>query len=281
MMTLLTGELVMPGGMPHGPSLDNAVGDCGGTGPPLRLAVGQFGYEDNPGVSFDRNGNPLRGEHDPNLVASQLLGGPIAPIDPSASIDATYPAIGAAHMDVAVQALALAKTCVVTLMWGDDFVPAFLGLTQRVHELSHTASDLYSATHLTGGNPAPTPFAKLQTFYAQQFASLLDRLASAPFGAGTLLDQTVAIWISETGAGPDHLGRYIPVVIAGSGGGRLATGRYIQIKPHAVPAGMFIDTDSIVRTQGDLMSALAMLWRLPTFGDPQIARQPLIEILRP
>jgi len=61
MMTLLTGEFVMPGGTPHGPSLDNAVGDCGGTGPPLRLAVGQFGYDDNPGVSFDRNGNGLFG----------------------------------------------------------------------------------------------------------------------------------------------------------------------------------------------------------------------------
>jgi hypothetical protein len=281
MMTLLTASSVVSGGSPHGPSFDTAVGDCGGTaGPPLRLAIGQFGYDDIPGVSFDATGGALRGEHDPNVAAATLLGHLAAPLDPNAPIDTNYPQIGAAQMDVAVEALARSKTCVVTLMWGDDFVPRFLGLTLRVHELSHTAADLYSATHLSGANPAPTAFSKLQTFYAQQFAALLDRMSKVPVGAGTLLDQSVVIWISETGAGPDHLGRYIPVVIAGSGGGHLDVGRFIEIKAHAAPPAQFIDIDTIVRTQGDLLAALAVLWRAPTLGDFQITRQPLIEILK-
>jgi hypothetical protein len=47
--TLLTAG--PPFGNPAGgPSLDTAVGDCGGAaGPPLRLAVGQYGFDDNPG----------------------------------------------------------------------------------------------------------------------------------------------------------------------------------------------------------------------------------------
>src|SRR6187399_2469739 len=36
MMTLLTAEALASSDLPHGPSLDNAIGDCGGTGPPLR-----------------------------------------------------------------------------------------------------------------------------------------------------------------------------------------------------------------------------------------------------
>jgi hypothetical protein len=283
MATLLTARPVVPGSGSAGyPSLDSTIGDCqGAAGPPLRLAVGQFGYDDNPGVSFDAGG-AVRGERDPNLVAARLLGHPAtgAP-DPTGDIDAIYPMLGQAHINVAVEALGRAKTCSVALMWGDDFVPKFLGLTQRVHELSHTTSDLYSAAQLSGGTVATTPFGKLQSFYAQMFLSLLDGLSNTPLGAGTLLDQSVVVWISETGQGSDHLGRYIPVVIAGSGGGRLDTGRFIEIKPHAPPPGTFIDIDSIVRTQGDLLAALGSLWRIPSFGDPLIARQPLTEILKP
>jgi hypothetical protein len=280
MATLLTALPAASDGSVSGASFDTAVGTCGGsTGPPLRLAVGQFGYDDDPGVSFDAVGVPLRGERDP-VVAARSVGVPVRPIDLTASIDSNYPMIGQAHIEVAAEALAAGKTCAVTLMWGDDFVPTFLGLTQRVHELSHTTSDLYAAVQQSGGTVVPTPFGKLQNFYAQMFLALLDQMSNTPVGAGTLLDQSVVVWISETGQGSDHLGRYIPVVIAGSGGGRLDVGRYIQVKPHAPAAGTFIDIDSVVRTQGDLFAALGRLWGVGGFGDPRITRQPLTEILK-
>ena len=281
MATLLTARAVASGtSSPGYPSLDTVIGTCGGAaGPPLRLAVGQFGYDDQPGVSFDAAGTAVRGERDP-AVAARNLGIPARAVDLTASIDANYPMIGQAQIEVAAQALALSKTCAVTLEWGDHFIPTFLGLTMRVHELSHTTSDLYSATQASGATVAPTPFAKLQNFYAQMFAALLDEMSRTPLGGGTLLDQSVVIWISDTGQGSDHLGRYIPVVIAGSGAGRLDVGRFIEIKPHAPPTGTFIDIDSVVRTQGDLFDALGQLWHLSSFGDPMIAQQPLIEIFK-
>src|SRR6185503_12349543 len=72
--TLLTAG--PPFGNPAGgPSLDTAVGDCGGAaGPPLRLAVGQYGFDDTYGVSFTGDGSPIHGEPDPHAVAMRVLG---------------------------------------------------------------------------------------------------------------------------------------------------------------------------------------------------------------
>jgi len=283
MFTLLTARPAGQGGPATGPSLDTVVGDCGGAaGPPLRLAVGQYGFNDSPGVSFADDGSPIRGEHDPHAVAMRVLGHDVTAPDPTGDINAIYPAIGTAHMAVAVEALATAKTCAVTLMWGDHFNPAVLGITgSDLHELSHDTIGLFESVN--GGTPRPdNRFAKMQRWYAQQFASLLDRLRATPLGSGTLLDQSVVVWISESGTGVDHQGFYIPVVIAGGGGGgRLDVGQFLEIRPHQRSDGGFVETTTIERTQGDLLQALANLWGMPSFGDVRIARQTLKEILKP
>src|ERR1041384_7531695 len=138
------------------------------------------------------------------------------------------------------------------------------------------------ATALTGP-PQPSnstgQFQKLQTFYAQEFAALLTRMSNAPVCAGTLLDRSVVVWISESGQGEDHRGYFMPVVIAGGADSGIDVGRTIEIVPHPVPIENLL---AVVRTQGDLFAALGRLWGLPpTFGDPRIARQPLTEILLP
>ena len=280
MLTLLTGRPAVADGPAGGPSLDTAVGDCGGAaGPPLRLMVGDFAFDDNPGVSFGSDGVAIRGERDPRAAATRVLGHDVTAPDPTGDIDVNYPALGGAHMDVAVEALAAAKTCAVTLMWGDHVVPRWLGLKEDVRDLSLYALRFQEAvTSLTFPSDPSNPFVKLQTWYAQQFASLLDRLKATRVGDGTLLDRSVVVWISESGDGATHSGHFFPVVIAGRGGGRLDVGRYLQIKPRPVPPA---EVFTVARTQGDLLAALATLWGITSFGDPQIARQPLTEILTP
>jgi hypothetical protein len=280
MLVLLTGRPATPNFPATGPSLDTAVGNCGGAaGEPLRLAVGQFGFNDSPGVSFAANGAAILGERDPRLVAMRVLGHTVTAPDPGGDINAIYPALGAAHMDVAVEALATAKTCAVTLMWGDHVTPQWLNLSGDAHSLSHLAPNLYAAVAVA--NPTFDPnnqYVRLQTWYAQQFASLLERMRAVPVGAGTLLDRSVVVWISDSGTGSDHQGLFIPVVIAGRGGGRLDVGRFLEIRTRPVPAN---ELPIVGRTQGDLLAALASLWGISAFGDPLIARQPLTEILRP
>jgi hypothetical protein len=280
MISLLTAQRAGLAGGTYGPSLDTTVGDCGGAaGPPLRLAVGKLGFEDNPGISFGASGTPaIRGDGDPNAVATRILGHTVTSPDPGGNINDIYPALGAAHMDVLVEALATGKSCAATLMWGDQVSPSWLGTNTSVHELSHLANSLFSGVT---ANPPPSTsgqFVALQRWYAQQFASLLDRLRAIPVGPGTLLDRSVVVWISEAGSGSDHTGYFIPVVIAGRAGGRLDVGRFVQVKPRPVPIA---EVQTIVRTQGDLLAALASLWGIANFGDPAIARQPLTEILKP
>ena len=283
MTTLLTAR--PPGGVriARGPSLDTAVGDCGGAaGPPLRLTVGKFEWNDSvAGVSFGADGVAIPGEHDPNAAAMRALGHGVTAPAPDGVLENIYPALGAAHIDVAVEALARGKSCAVTLMWGDFVAPRWLnGSGMLLHDLSHLTNSVISV--VTTSTPPPTSsnsdFMKVQIWYAQQFAALLDRLRSTPVGAGTLLDRSVVVWISESGSGGDHSGYFIPVVIAGRGGGRLDTGRFIEVTSRPVP---WTEINTVKRTQGDLLAALAQIWGISGFGDPLIAREPMTELLKP
>jgi Protein of unknown function (DUF1552) len=83
--------------------------------------------------------------------------------------------------------------------------------------------------------------AKYMTQYNRVHAELFNYLVSAldryPDGEGTLLDNTVCIWLTELATGPHALDR-IPVVMAGSCAGELKVGRYVsyeQNQPNCDP----------------------------------------------
>src|SRR4029079_18610585 len=42
--------------------------------PPLWRAFAQYGFDDNPGISFADDGSPIHGEPDPHAVAMRVLG---------------------------------------------------------------------------------------------------------------------------------------------------------------------------------------------------------------
>ncbi len=65
----------------------------------------------------------------------------------------------------------------------------------------------------------------LGVFYANHFANLLASLDAVSEGAGTLLDHTTVVWLTELGT-PTHLHHDAPVVIAG--GGFFRTGAYVR-----------------------------------------------------
>lgn len=70
--------------------------------------------------------------------------------------------------------------------------------------------------------------AKLQRWYAEQVAYLIERLKAAPEGDGTLYDNTVILWVNELGDPARHMNNNVPYVIAG-GGGAHAKGRFLQL----------------------------------------------------
>jgi hypothetical protein len=80
-----------------------------------------------------------------------------------------------------------------------------------------------------GGDPQKLAgMQKVNTFYAQQFAYFLSKLAPLrdPDGS-SVLDNCAIIFTSEFGDGDNHYHYDLPVLLAGSAGGRWKTGRHI------------------------------------------------------
>jgi hypothetical protein len=149
-------------------------------------------------------------------------------VPPRPAAPADFRAEGRLQMDLVHQALACDLSRVVTLQWstaqsGTTF--PWLGFNEYHHELSHAGdSDTVAQTKLV----------QINTWYAQQFAYLLDKLASTPEGAGTLLDNTCVVWVNELGVGNTHTHNNIPIVMAGGLGGFFRTGRFLRF-PGTVP----------------------------------------------
>ncbi len=64
-------------------------------------------------------------------------------------------------------------------------------------------------------------------YHADQFANLVSYLRSVPEGSGTLLDNTLVIWLPELSTG-GHMFDDTPTVIAGGGATGFSPGRYIR-----------------------------------------------------
>jgi hypothetical protein len=180
-------------------------------------------------------------------------------LDPK--VPANMPAVGRLQMDIAAAALACDLTRVVTLQWthaeSNQTFP-WLGITGQHHVLSH-AGDTDAA--------AQESLTKINVWYAEQFAYLLDKLANVSEAGGTLLDNTVVVWCIEVGKGNNHAHRDLPFVLAGSCGGQLRTGRFVD----------YMANGAAGRPHNDLLVSLAraMGTQDTTFGDPAHVTGPL------
>jgi len=135
------------------------------------------------------------------------------------------------HMDLVGIAFSCNLTRVATLQSGDgtdhtnytiDGVKA-----EKFHYISHRVTDDGGG----GGSPiagAQELHAKIDRIRLQTFKYLLDKWSTYATPAGPLLDNAFAMWTSHVGAGPSHSFRNLPIIIAGSGGGYLKQGQYVD-----------------------------------------------------
>lgn len=96
----------------------------------------------------------------------------------------------------------------------------------RYHQISHR---IYSDG--SEGDPIPDALGKhhrIDREHGKMFAHLLQRLAMYTTDAGTILDDSVAVWCNDLGTGVGHSYNNIPWVCAGSCGGYLKTGVYVD-----------------------------------------------------
>jgi hypothetical protein len=174
-----------------------------------------------------------------------------------ARANAEVPRIGKVQMDLIVMALACDLTRVATLQWAHSagtYRFFWLGIQKGTHHgLSHKEdTDLQNVEYLT----------RIDHWFAQQFAYLVQALKGVREGQGTMLDNSLVLWSNELCKGNRHSHAKMPYVLAGRAGGAVKTGRFLSYgdQPH-----------------NDLLIAIlrAMDINATTFGNPAYCRGPL------
>ena len=135
------------------------------------------------------------------------------------------------HMELVGIAFSCNLTRVATLQSGDgtdhtNYVVDGVK-TEKFHYISHRVTDDGGG----GGQPianAVDLHAKIDRIRLQTFKYLLDRWSTYSTPNGPLLDNAFAMWTSHVAAGPSHSFRNLPIIIAGSGGGYLKQGQYVD-----------------------------------------------------
>lgn len=94
----------------------------------------------------------------------------------------------------------------------------------------------------------------IRKFHATRVADLANRLAAIPEGNGSMLDNTLIVWMSDSAEEHHGTGSQWPMVLVGNLGGRLkTTGRYLKFpkygaKGHRTMANFYL---SLLRAVGD------------------------------
>ena len=134
----------------------------------------------------------------------------------------------AEHMELLFDVVALAfetdQTRVCSFMLAHDGSGRSfkeIGVSDGHHDLSHHRK---RADRLE-------KIAKIDTFYCEQFAKLLDRFAATRSSEGrSLLDDSMIVYGSGLSDGDRHNQDDLPIILAGGGGGTLSPGRHLKLE---------------------------------------------------
>lgn len=125
----------------------------------------------------------------------------------------------------------LHRTCTFQIGTGNDQTKYYIDgekLPYSFHWISHRRQSDGSDGPLIDG--ADLLHHAIDKKFAGYFLQLLDYLDAQMTPAGhNLLDDCVAVWLNDLGNGPPHAHNHLPYVMAGSGGGFLKTGQYIDV----------------------------------------------------
>jgi hypothetical protein len=136
------------------------------------------------------------------------------------------------HLDIIAWAFSCDLNRTATLQVGNKSDTAQYVLDGKMAPGAHMISHRMF-TNGASGDPIPDA-ARLHHLYdrlmLQQFLYLLEKLKEyrGP-GGGTLLDDSVAVWLNHLGTG-DHQPDNMPFILAGQASGKLRPGRFLDLK---------------------------------------------------
>jgi hypothetical protein len=134
--------------------------------------------------------------------------------------------------DILVSALACDVTRVGTMQWADSeakFMMPFLSESGGTPLADHH----HGYQHDRGFQPEALEI--IHKWYAENFAYLLGKMDAIEEGNGlSLLDNSLVLWVTEIQEPGTHGQTNMPFVLAGGAGGRVPTGRWLEVasQPH-------------------------------------------------
>ncbi|RKH10927.1 DUF1552 domain-containing protein [Corallococcus praedator] len=138
------------------------------------------------------------------------------------------PGLTQLHMDLIARAFACDLTRVVTMTIPGPSMP-WIDIPEDIHNDIAHRTDTQSQPERT---EIRLRMVRVQQWYSEQLALLMDSLAAIPEGSGTVLDNTVILWGNELGDAAGHMNVSIPTVLAGGAGGKFRMGRYLALRPN-------------------------------------------------
>jgi hypothetical protein len=105
--------------------------------------------------------------------------------------------------------------------------------------LNVSSPDYHAIAHL--GSSGYANKIKIDTWFFQRLAGLVKDLASAPEGAGSVLDNTCILVCNDMNEGSNHWVKSIPYFIIGSCGGFFKQGQVLSL-PNGVPNNQLLTT---------------------------------------
>lgn len=126
---------------------------------------------------------------------------------------------------------ALSAACnahpIILLKYPGDFVFTGLGVNVDSDILAHRV-DSGALTGTCAANVISN-LLKVDAYYAQKFANLIRMLDGISEDGGTLLDNTITVWLNEASDGCARNLNNMPIIQAGSGGGYFKTGKIVHL----------------------------------------------------
>jgi hypothetical protein len=160
-------------------------------------------------------------------------------------------------MDMMVLALASDSTRVLSFMYTNDSSNRSykqIGVPEGHHDLSHHG----------GNDEKQAKIATINRHHVSHLKYFLDKLAAVSEGDRSLLDNSMILYGSGLADGDRHDHGNLPILVAGSGGGALATGRHVRYDRETPLTNLYLSMLDIVGAKTDKLADSTGL--LPNLG---------------
>jgi len=137
-------------------------------------------------------------------------------------------------LDIMVLAFWTDSTRIGSFMFGNAVSGrnfSFLeGVSGGHHQISHHENDKKKLEE----------YAKIGKWHVEQYAYIIDKLKNIKEGSGSLLDNCMVMWGAGFRDGNSHNPRNLPLMLAGRGGGTIASGRHVHFQKDSQLCNLYV-----------------------------------------